>query len=151
MGGEEWTEHRGFHLGQNQAISSAKEIVSQISFLRELSHFSKTKHRRIRQLRTWHLQLCFPGLLSILTQCQVPKCSWNYMPLTLTNSWHLKYRDLHWLRHFKCHLWTKPSAIAKFVMHPSIDSKCHKFARLEMKCRWQILDSRMRLRMWVEI
>ena len=59
---------------------------------------------------------------------------------------HFKWRDLYWLWHFKCHLWTKPIAIAKFVMHPSVVSKCHEFARLKMKCRWQVLDCRIRLR-----
>ena len=58
---------------------------------------------------------------------------------------HIKWRNLYWLWHFKCHLWTKPIAIAKFVMHPSVVSKCHEFARLKMKCRWQFLDCRIRL------
>ena len=54
------------------------KVPSQYKLLKRNSQFEINKRlsaRRIRQSRTWHLQLCFLGLLSISWQCQVPKCS----------------------------------------------------------------------------
>ena len=80
----------------------------------------------------------------------------HFEPIKRFHHWKWQQNDMlflcqiavisKWLWHFKCNLWTKLIANDINFMHPSVISKWLEFARLEMKCRWQVLDCRMRLR-----